>query len=359
MKHILLLLFLLNIPFTALAEEKEEEKNDFDIGSLAYLQYKARYKYEKFDNNRFQVSRAYLTFRKELFVFLDFRITLDVYDDDDGVEERLKYLYAKFNFNDIGFITSPYIKFGIAHTPWLDFEEHINIYRMQGTMFMERQHIMNSSDFGAVMQGNFGGEMGKKYKENVNDHFAGKYGTYAIGVYNGSGYHNLEQNANKVFQGRVTLRPLPEIIPGLQFSYFGLIGKGSVNKEFDKSPDWQTNLIFASYESKYINVTAQTLFGKGDKLGKLVDDNGEPLEYSGYSLFAEGKIYKGLRIFSRFDIFDPNTNSGNNLENRLIIGAGYDFGNRNILLIDYDHKFFKSDEISDERFLKLTMQVHI
>ncbi len=49
-----------------------------------------------------------------------------------------------------------------------------------------------------------------------------------MGVYNGSGYHAAENNyQNKPVEYRVSVRPLPDILPGFQATYFGLYGKGN------------------------------------------------------------------------------------------------------------------------------------
>ena len=88
-------------------------------------------------------------------------------------------------FPDFSLFSKPFIEFGLVHRPWLDFEEHINHYRVQGTMFLERNKIFNSADYGVTFVSNFGGEMGKEYKKRTNSSHLGKYGSIAVGIYNG------------------------------------------------------------------------------------------------------------------------------------------------------------------------------
>lgn len=355
---ILLILTSLNAFSQLSAKQDSTDYPSIKIGATAFIAYYAQYETKKIDNNRFAVHRAYLTLRSRLNPKMDFRITLDTYDDDDGVEERLKYLFVRYHFGDFLFLRKNALKFGITHTPWLDFEEHIDYYRMQGTMFIERSGIFNSADFGFTMEGFLGGQMDKKYMEEVNPKYSGLYGTYAVGIYNGPGYHNMELNGNKIFQGRMTLRPLPFDFPGFQLSYFYLNGKGNYNEDIDASPDWLINLLMASYENSFLTFTLQGFQGYGDRRGLFAYENGKAWDYGGISFFAEGKIPGGWKIISRCDYFDPNRDLSADHYYRFIFGAGYDFGNRNILLIDYDHKFYHGSTNEDEKFLKATMQIH-
>jgi len=77
--------------------------------------------------------------------------------------------------------------------------------------------------------------------------YPGRYGSFSLGIYNGGGYHAKEKNQNKVLEGRLTLRPLPAALPGLQLSYFGLVGKGNQAAE----PHWNAHLGMVSYEDDH------------------------------------------------------------------------------------------------------------
>ncbi len=342
---------------------KAEEKNDaLKVGTTTYLSYET-----KIDNTdgmkdgSFRINRSYLTVQKPVTDFLKFRITLDSYQDDAGsMNIRLKYVYANFKFSDFLVFTKPNIEFGLVHTPWLDFEEHINYYRMQGTMFMERNHLFNSADFGLTAGANLGGEMDDNYKKEVNPKYAGRYGSVALGVYNGGGYHAKEKNSNSVVEGRLTIRPLPDVIPGLQASIFGTYGKMNVSDTMpdNKLPDWNTNAVMLSYENHYVTVTGQFVTGKGSQGNKYMmvsDSSYASQNIRGYSLFAEGKLTKHWRVIGRYDSFDPNTNVKDDNVQRVILGVGYDFGHHNVLLLDFDKQFYNDSKTADVNMLKLTM----
>lgn len=331
----------------------------FKFGGLWYLSYQNG---ETADTtggegfSRFAVKRGYLTVEKEFLPWFKGRITTDVTtvtdptsNLDGSLSVRIKYLYGQFNAPDIAFLTKPYVEFGVVHMPWLDFEEHTNYYRCQDTMFIERNGIFNSADFGVTFTSLLGGLVNEDYQKNVNPAYPGRYGSIQAGIYNGGGYHASEKNHNKVLEGRITVRPLPDIIPGLQLSYFGITGKG--NKE--TKPDWTVNDGFVSYEHEYVVLTGQYYWGTGNQKGD--DENRK----KGYSFFAEIKPDKKFSIIGRYDRFDPNIDADDNGNSRYIVGAAYhlDKQHKNMIVLDYDTVNYEQSGKKDDKRVQLTLQV--
>jgi hypothetical protein len=315
------------------------------IGALWYISYQYT------DNgNQFTIKRGYVDIKKKVLKWgknsFEARVTPDVTQDATGdLKLRLKYIYGKFNF---GAKWEPWLEFGLAHMPWLDFEEHVNLYRMQDTMFLERNSTFNSADLGATFGGFFGPKIEGPHA------YPGKYGSFAVGVYNGGGYHASEKNKNKVLEGRFTLRPLPDQLQGLQISYFGVNGKGNT----DASPDYTVNLGMLSYEFDLGTLTAQYYEGKGNGGGSAVDPNGNALERKGYSFFGEFRFppSKQARAIFRYDWFDPDKHVGNNESKTYIAGLAWDLGHENIILADYQK--VKTPGKSDDDRYQLTLQVN-
>src|SRR4030042_2830009 len=263
------------------------------------------------DRNKFAIKRGYFRFTKEFMPWFESHITFDVTQASvkdsslsDSVQVRLKYIYGKFKLTDMAFLTKPNFEVGLVHMPWLDYEEHTNYYRMQDTIFLERNGLFNSADFGVLFTSFLGGETPKENQEKGKSHYAGRYGSVQAGVFNGSGYHASEQNKNKVLEGRLTIRHLPDVIPGLQLSYLGITGKGNTAA----NPDWTTNLAFGSFESEPVVVTGQYYWGKGQQ------DGSNETKQDGYSFFTELKLYNMFKdpvnrfsVVGRYDHFDPNT----------------------------------------------------
>ena len=327
------------------------------IGGVYYLKYQAGQESSRTVNyNRFSVARGYLTVTKQVNSFITSRLTLDTHQDAEGdMKVRVKYIYAGFKFSDLGFITEPHAEFGVVHRPWLDFEEHINYYRMLDKMFMERVEIFNSADFGFTFAGYFGGELDKDYQQTVNNKYPGRFGSFAIGIYNGGGYHAEEANQTKNFEARLTVRPLPDQIPGLQISELVMIGKGNDGGTLNDQDDWNTFATMLSYEHRLGTLTGTVVSGFGNKKGDWSEDD----DYTGFSLFAEAKPTQNWRVIGRYDYFDKeDPNADKTAETRIIGGIGYDFGHKNILIFDYEVLNYEADLPKNDNRFQMTMQIH-
>jgi hypothetical protein len=322
---------------------------------LLHLTYQAGQTSSGSNYNGFLVKRSYLTVKKTVNSWLSARVTLDSYQDNTGdMKVRVKYAYGDIMLPSAGLITNFHTEVGLAHTTWLDFEESINRYRLQDKMFIERVGVLSSADFGLMLTGNFAGEVDKNYQSTVNKKNAGKYGSFAVGVYNGGGYNYPENNQNKVVQARITLRPMPNPLPGLQLSGQYITGKGNQGGMAESAlPKWETVNGMLSYEQQYVTLTGQYVTGKGNYRGTWADS----VTYSGYSVFAEGKLGAHWRVIGRYDHFDPNTDVDDNGYNIVIAGAGYDFGGGNMVLFDYDVKSYEAAGVDNDTRFQATLQL--
>ncbi len=307
--------------------------------------------------NRFAIKRGYFRVYKTLAPWLGAHLTYDVHQDGNGDwKTRLKYLYAMFKPGNLGVLTDMKAEVGLGHIPWLDFEEHVNPYRCQGTMAIERAGTFNSADLGVSLRGNFAGELEDAAARTGNHHYAGRYGSWHLGVYNGSGYHNKENNGNKVVEGRITLRPLPDLVPGLQLSYFGLYGEGNNKAQANgKYPDYQVHMAFLSYEHPRAIFTAQYFVTEGNKDGSWVKPNGDALWTENYSLFANVKppvsalspwLDRKLNFFFRYDHVDRDKDNkiADNADYDLYVGGGaLEIFHGNYILADYEYTDFGDD----------------
>jgi len=295
-----------------------EALEGLSLSGLAYVDYSNGVQPEPGDGdksyNDFTLTRGYITLQKTMLPWMSARFTLDIHKESDtgDYNERVKYLYAELRPADIGFLTQMKSEIGLGHIPWLDFEEHINPYRCQGTMAIERAHVFNSADTGISIRGNLGGRLEDAKAKTGNSHYDGRWGSWHVGVYNGPGYHGTEKNNNKLVEGRLTLRPLPDTVPGLQLSYFGVYGEGNEEPENNDCPDYTVNLGMLSYEHPWVTLTAQYFATEGNKDGKWIDSTGEALDTEGYSLFADVKLPimdRKVAVFARYDHFDMDDDS--------------------------------------------------
>lgn len=320
------------------------------IGGTWYLSYQGL----DADPSAFLIKRGYINIETQVLPYMSARITPDVTVDATGdIKVRLKYAYAKFHTPDLGFVTRPEVEVGVAHMPWLDFEEHINLYRMQDTMFMERNGLFNSADLGITFMGLLGGTVSDEYQKDVSRYYPGRWGSFAVGIYNGGGYHASEKNDNKVLEGRFTLRPLPDALPGLQFSAFTVNGKGNTAAE----PDWKVTAVMASYQCRHIVLTAQWVDATGNQKGTALSPLGRSLDRDGWSVFAEGKLTPRWSIIARYESFDPDAATPTDGNERTIAGLAYHMGKGNTVLLDLDRVSFDDDAHPSYSRLQLTLQV--
>jgi len=334
------------------ADAQREEKIDkllkyldgLSIGTLTYFEYSGG-KHEDGDSfNEFRMTRSYIDVKMRLAPWLGFRITPDAHQEDTGdFELRLKYLYAELRPPDLGFFTDLKSEVGIGHIPWLDFEEHINPYRVQGTMFIERAGTFNSADLGVSIRGYLGGQLDGEFQHEVSHYYPGRWGSWHVGVFNGAGYHAEEHNKNKIPEYRLSLRPLPDVVPGLQVHYAGLIGKGNT-EQAGRFPDYRVNLVMLSYQNPWLTFTGQYARTRGNAEGSLVDpDTGEALRAQGFSFFVDGKLPvldRSLSLFARYDRFDPDRedwlSSGDDEYDLVNTGVAWRFFRQWMLLLAYE-----------------------
>lgn len=334
--------------------------SDVEISGTLFIAAEAKDN-EDGTSSQFFINRGYINVKKKLSKTLSMRITPDIAVDRDGdgegdLELRLKYCYIKAKLPEVAIFTSPNIEFGLSSRPLLNFEQSVNRYRVEGQMFLERNDVINTADFGGSFNTYFGGKMDEEYRKEVNSKYAGKYGSLSIGVYNGGGYHAIERNENKTIEGRLSIRPLPTILPGLQLTYGGALGKGNTVE----SPDFSFNTGYLTWECKRLRIVGQFFTGEGNYKGKPVDDLGFPEEYEGYAAFADINIpTTPINIFGQYSEFKRTVPSEHINRRNIIAGIAYYFG-KNKVLVDFDRTSFPDaeEEIKDDVRYKFSVEIN-
>jgi hypothetical protein len=364
-------LFILSAPSPFLAQEvsggPDEKEERISFEGLFYLGYEHAEK-AGVDSAAFVIDRAYFTTKVQVLPRLSSRLTLDTSQDREGdgrgdMEVRIKYAYAKYDLGHLKYLRNLALEGGIVHMVWLDFEEHINLYRMRDPMFLERSGIFNSADFGMTFTGSLGRDLPERYQEEVSSAYPGRWGSFALGLYNGGGYHGDERNTNKVLQGRLTLRPFPDHLPGLQLSGLGIYGKGNRSEDLESIPDWRTFDLFLSYQHARATFTAQAVWGEGNQKGTWTEpvpsfvDMGAATEYSGYALFGEGRLGEGWRLVGGYDRFERTPGASDAGFRRYHVGVGYDLGRRNVILLDWDRRDWDAEARPTDSRLQAVLQV--
>lgn len=273
------------------------------VGVLSYVQYDAELENRQ-GYNAFDLTRAYLNINGQLASRVRFRFTPDVRRVTDGAIAGSLVLRVKYAFLELDDVTAPrsWVRFGAHQTPWLDFEESINRYRVQGTMFSEREGLIpGSSDFGVG------------YFTPV-----GKYLDVQAGVYNGEGYTQTDVNKYKSAQGRVTARPFAGrgIANGLRVSGFYSAGWYAADRPRN------LGIVMASFEHPNVVTTLQYLNATDNPdamLSRDIDRNGA----SGFIEVRQGQ--RGWAAIARVDRLDPDASLAGNSQHRVIVGGAYWF----------------------------------
>ena len=268
------------------------------VGMLSYLQYDAELK-NRDGFNAFDVTRAYLNINAQLASNVRFRFTPDVRRITDGsLTVRVQYAFAEL---DSVKAARSWVRFGIHQTPWLDFEEGINRYRVQGTMFTEREGLIpGSADFGVG------------YLTPL-----GKYIDIQAGVYNGEGFTQTDTNKYKSVQGRLTVRPLAGrgVANGFRLSGFYNAGWYAANRPR------RLGIVMGSFEHTNLVATLQYM-----RATENPNAGPRDIDRSGSSGFVEIRQgAKGWAALARADWLDPDRVLVNNSQRRVIAGGAYWF----------------------------------
>ena len=267
--------------------------------------------------NNFDVTRAYVNVLGRFTGGTTTRVTADIYRlaPDNSLQYRLKYAFATYTPRN----SSLTFKLGQMQTPWIDFEETLWDYRMQGTVALDRNGYLSSSDFGLGVDGKWG-------PDRIN---------MQIGLYNGENYNGGTGDFRKDVMGRVSYRVSDtddsSRVGGLRVTAYGQYGKPT------NGGTRQRWVGMVSYRSKQI-----TLAGEFATITDSVTAGARvPARViSGFGVYrlTGGKV----ALIGRVDVVDPNTNAANNRQTRIIGGASYQLSPNVRLLADLDRVSFES-----------------
>jgi hypothetical protein len=289
------------------------------VGGVVYAQYLYQLKDTLAHANNFDVTRSYINVIGKFPSGLGTRVTADIFRDTDGsLSYRLKYAYAGYTPEGSALT----FKLGQIHTPWLDWEEALWDYRMQGQMALERGGYVSSSDFGVGIDGNWG-------KDKVNAQ---------VGLYNGENYNKSPGDKRKDAMGRVSARVLDtddgSRVGGLRLTGYAQYGKPTGGGER------QRYVGMVSYKSKMLTLAGEYARTK-DRLdapappavASLTTIDGQVLSFFGVARIPR----TNAALLARVDVTDPDKDVSNNRQTRFIAGASYQLTPALRLLADVDN----------------------
>lgn len=292
------------------------------VTGVGYAQYVYQLKDSANHVNNFDVTRAYVNVLGKFAYGIGTRVTADIYRNTDGsLAYRLKYAFATWTPNDG---KSPLtFKFGQMHTPWVDWEEHLWDYRMQGQQAIERGGYLSSSDFGAGVDGNWG-------FDRVN---------MQVGIYNGENYNRAPGDKGKDLMARLSVKLVNTDEGGrdggVRVTGYGHIGRpngGGKRDRFMGSLSYRSKMltlagIVAAVKDSSLVVTVPPTAPTPLKKGRVI---------SAFGVLRVPPSYK-FQIIGRLDSTDPSTSTDNDRQTRIIAGVAYQVSGNLRILGDIDH----------------------
>ena len=287
-------------------------------------------------HNQFTIKRGYVNFRSQLSDRVNARITQDVTIDEEGdglgdIELRLKYAYVEYEIPSYKIFNEPVISGGVTSRPWISFEQDVNDYRAQKSMFLDQNDFLPSADYGIAFETGLGESLDEPGLSS-ND---SRYGSFAIGVYNGGGYSSIEENNNKLVESRLSVRPAAEKLPGFQVNLFGAIGKGNASY----NPDFNIYGAALTYESIRFNTVIQGFQSTDDIRFEGVITPNTPYDFQGWSVFGEFQPIKKIPIFltgRTEQMVDQDQQRW--IVKESVVGLAWVFENRSKIMLDFSHR---------------------
>jgi hypothetical protein len=204
---------------------------------------------------------------------------------------RLKFAYAAWT--PAGSALT--YKFGLITTPYIDWEETLWDYRMQGPVAADRNGYLTAADFGFGVDGRWN-------DEQVNAQ---------ISVVNGEGYSGGTGDSRKDIMGRISVRLSrtddASRVGGLRVTGYAGIGKATGGAGRNRFAG------IVSYRTQQLTLAGELVATKDAAV------SGSILSAFGVYRFTGGKT----AAIGRIDVVDPNTNTPGNKQTRVIAGVSY------------------------------------
>jgi len=299
------------------------------LSGVGYAQYRYQFSDTAANGNNFAVTRAYINVNGNLGGGLVTRITPDLYSTPDGsFTVRLKYAYAAYTPPSFPLT----FKAGIIHTPWLDWAEHIWVYRMQGTMSVERNGYITSADLGFGVDGAWGDD------QRVN---------MQVGVYNGEGYHGGVGDANKDVMGRVSVRLLSSDARG-RHAGLRLTGYGQYGKPTGGGVRTRVIGMLSYHSSRVIAGVEGALTRDSSSATPSPELNGQVL--SGFAIYRIPGT--GASLVARLDYADPDSDTADDRQTRFIGGVSYRVHPNLQIFANVDHVDYQGTPTAAQQALR-------
>jgi phosphate-selective porin len=274
------------------------------IQLTGYSQIRYQILQERGKHNGFDIRRARVDLKGSITPFFSYRLQADLVDKPKMIDAYGEIKLADYFSITAGQFKIPFSMENLTSSNKLEMIDRSQVVEALVARSKDVIGNQNGRDIGIQAGGTF---------LKVNN---APVIEYRIGVFNGSGI-NVADTANneKDISGRLVITP----IKGLSFG-------GDFYKGLDKAikPDVagqsQTRNRFGgevSYVVAGFSLKAEYISGKDGKTNRA----------GWYAQAGYFVIPQKLQILGKYDVYDPNTSTGNNISTNYVFGANYNFNN--------------------------------
>ena len=287
----------------------------------------------------FELTRAYLTFSANLSEKVFASLTTDLRTDDDGYRR----IFAKYAFVELRELyPHSKLRLGLQEPPWSISDTELWRYRMVEQGFYSYWGTFSTADYGVSVLGDFFDGLVK----------------YHLAVLNGEGYAKIENASFKQYVGRITL----DFGAADKFRFYPSIGYSSNHREH---ADLKDNVLMAGagmdflgrfhFAGEYFQgvytmeegdfplVRGAWPEGAVDAIAAASGDSAlltkdKDIDFMGWAIYGDIKIWDKLNLFGRFDLYDPNRDSNYDKDGELMWMAGIAYHPTDNLWITLDYR---------------------
>ncbi len=295
----------------------------------------------------FELRRNYVQV-KAYFTDKDFfRVTLDT-TKEIGSSKTYADMYAKYAYLWLDNVL-PYtgVEIGIAHRPWIDYEEH-NAWKYRSINKVALEQKTNEVDNGPDLINS--ADLGFNFKTKT------EYFTSEIGIFNGEGYHadkaaaNQENSSDLSLEWRLTGhllgsgkkvgKQVADKDTYAHISTYGMISKNHKDNDVveNDAAEYDRSIygIHAVYNNPMFLLAGQYYIAKDDAQNESVGDS---KDYKGWSINGELRPVKNWTVLARYDVSDIDkkaklTGNESKLQDMTsaLVGVAYKY-NKNVTFI--------------------------
>ena len=291
-------------------------------------------------NNEMALKRGYFRLEPKFNEDIKGRFNLDFFSDDDNKVADgagLKIKYAYLDFNNLLPIKDSKLTVGLMQTYFGTIYEW-SYPTIEGDP-SDIYKFVSSTDFG------FG----------VSGIIPNEFGSYNLAIYNGEGYKNVGKNINTDMNYAANLRisAINNVILGGSYMFRS-------EKDSDADDREEYNLMVGIGKFAFGNFTLLAEYLQKVESAPNVD-NVDDVTTNVISILPVYKINDKFELLARYDIYDPNTDNDDDVENTFITGINYhimrDANNAPKLFVQTNYKMTQYDADNEEDVQEILVQL--